>query len=243
MTVSAPWTGGRNRRRSQAVSPRLAVGRWFWVAVLVSLAISFTPWAQVLLYPFKLFTTWVHESSHALMTVLVGGRVQSIVIEPDTSGLTQSLLPAGRVARGLVASAGYLGAAIVGCLLMASTRVEKWAHGILQGIGVCLLLTLVLWIRNPFGAVVVLAWGVALIMLGRRGVANAVRFLLSLLAIQVALNAVYDIRVLFLIRRGHSDAATMAQLFLLPAWVWATAWMVVSVALLSATLWTTGGRR
>jgi hypothetical protein len=45
---------------------------------------------------------------------------------------------------------------------------------------------------------------------------SAPRFLLSLLAIQVALNSVYDIRVLFLIDRGHSDAATMARLFLLP---------------------------
>ena len=80
----------------------------------MSLVVSLTPWAQFLLYPFKLFTTWVHECGHALMTVLVGGRVTSITIEPDTSGLTQSLVPAGRVARGLVASAGYLGAAVVG---------------------------------------------------------------------------------------------------------------------------------
>ena len=168
--------------------------------------VSLTPWAQFLLYPFKLFTTWVHESGHALMTVLVGGRVTSITIEPDTSGLTQSLVPMGRVAGGLVASSGYLGAAVVGCLLMASTRVEKWAHVILLSLGAFMLFTLVLWIRNLFGFGVVLAWGVALVTLVRKGVANALRFLLSLLAIQVALNSVYDIRVLFLIDRGQSDA-------------------------------------
>ena len=87
---------------------------WFWVAVAVSLVASLTPWADILLYPFKLFTTWVHECGHALMTVLTGGRVMSISIEPDTSGLTQSLVPVGRVAGGLVASSGYLGAAMVG---------------------------------------------------------------------------------------------------------------------------------
>ena len=220
---------------------RRRVGRWFWVAVAVSLVISLTPWARVVLYPFKLFTTWVHESSHALMTVLVGGRVSSIAIQPDTSGLTLSLLPAGRTARGLVASAGYLGAAVVGCLLMVSTRVERRAPIILRSIGVCMLVTLVVWIRNLFGAVVVLAWGIALIAFARHGVANAVRFLLSLLAVQVALNAVYDIRVLFLIGRAQSDAATMAQLFLVPAWIWATTWMIVSLALFVATLWATGG--
>ena len=107
--------------------------QWFWVAIAVSLIVSLTPWALPLLYPFKLFTTWVHESSHALMTLLVGGRVTAVTIEPNTSGLTHGLVPASRIARGLVASAGYLGAALVGCLLMAATRVEPEE---LIGIGV-----------------------------------------------------------------------------------------------------------
>ena len=38
--------------------------------------------------------------SHALMTLIVGGRVTSILIQPDTSGLTLSLIPVGRLARG-----------------------------------------------------------------------------------------------------------------------------------------------
>lgn len=223
-------------------SSRRPIGNWFRVAVAVSLVVSLTPWAQFLLYPFRLFTTWVHECGHALMTVLVGGRVTSITIQPDTSGLTRSLVPAGRVARGLVASSGYLGAAVVGCLLMAATRVEKWAHVILLGIGAFMLLTLVLWMRNFFGVGVVLAWSVVLIVLARGGIANARRFLLSLLAVQVALNSVYDIRILFLIDRGRSDADTMARLFLLPSWAWATSWMLMSVAMLGATLWMTRGR-
>ena len=223
-------------------SPRRPIQNLFWVAVAVSLVVSLTPWAPFLLYPFRLFTTWVHECGHAVMTVLVGGRVTSITIQPDTSGLTRSLVPVGRVARGLVASSGYLGAAVVGCLLMAATRVEKWAHVILLSLGAFMLLTLVLWMRNLFGFGVVLAWGVVLVTLARRGTANARRFLLSLLAIQVALNSVYDIRVLFLIDRGQSDAATMARLFRLPSWVWATSWMLMSVAMLGATLWMTRGR-
>jgi Peptidase M50B-like len=223
-------------------SPRRPFGNWLWLAVVVSLLISLTPWAQFLLYPFRLFTTWVHECGHALMTVLVGGRVTSITIQPDTSGLTRSLVPVGRVARGLVASSGYLGAAVVGCLLMAATRVEKWAHVILLSLGACMLVTVVLWMRNLFGFAVVLAWGVALVALSRKGIGHAPRFLLSLLAIQVALNSVYDIRVLFEIDRGPSDAATMARLFLLPSWLWAISWMLLSLAMVGTTVWMTRGR-
>jgi hypothetical protein len=215
--------------------------QWFWVAIAVSLIASLTPWGPTLLYPFKLFTTWVHESSHALMTLLVGGRVTAVTIEPNTSGLTHGLVPASRIARGLVASAGYLGAALVGCLLMAATRVERRARTILYGIGAFMLVTVVVWMRNLFGVVVVLVWGLALVTMARRRMANALRFLLSLLAVQVALNSVYDIRVLFLVD-GPSDAATMARLFLLPAWFWAATWMLMSVAMLGWTLWRTRGR-
>ena len=214
-----------------------------WAAAAVSLLASLTPWGAVALYPFKLFTTWIHECGHALATVLVGGRVEAITIAADTSGLTLGLVPAGRLARGVVASAGYLGAAVVGCVLMAAERVERWAHAILLALGGCLLLTAVFWMRNLFGFVVVLAWGAGLVALGRHGASGAARFVLGLLAVQVALNAVFDIRVLFLVEGGPSDAQTMARLFLLPAWLWAAAWMGLSVAMLGATLWLTRDRR
>jgi hypothetical protein len=224
------------------ISSRRPIANWFWVAAAMSLLVSLTPWAPFLLYPFKLFTTWVHESGHALMTLIVGGRVTAITIQPDTSGLTTSLIPSGRVARGLVASSGYLGAAVVGCLLMASTRVEKWAHTILLTLSAGMLVTIVLWMRNLFGVIVVLAWSIALMTLARKAAASVVQFFLSLLAIQVALDAVYDIRTLFLIGRNQSDAATMARIFVLPAWFWAATWMIMSVGMLAATLWTTRGR-
>ena len=213
-----------------------------WIAAAVSLAVSLTPAAGVALYPFRLFTTWVHEGAHALATVVVGGHVSSIVIRPDASGVTHSLVPDSRVLRGVVASAGYCGAALVGCLLIAATRVERRAHAVLGGVGVCMLLTLVLWVRNPFGAGVVLACAIAFLVLARRGLGRTAQFLVGLLAVQVALNAVYDIRVLYLVD-GPSDAATMAALFVLPAWLWASAWMLLAVGMLGATLWTTRARR
>lgn len=201
------------------MTPRRSTDNWLWVAVVLSLAVSLTPWGPLVLYPFKLFTTWVHECGHAAMTLLVGGSVSSIAIEPNTSGVTRSLIPQGRMAQGLVASAGYLGASVVGCLLMAATRDSKRAHAILWTIGAFMLVTLVIWMRNPFGIAVVLVWGAVLVTLSQgRGTFSL--FVLSLLAVQVALDSVYDIRVLFLVH-GPSDADTMARLFAVPAGIWA----------------------
>ena len=159
---------------------------WLGIAAALSLGLSLTPWGTVPLYPFKLFTTWVHECGHALMTVLLGGSVSSIMIEPDTSGVTRSLVPAGRIARGFVASSGYLGASVVGCLLMAATRLQKWARAIVWAVGALMLFTLVIWMRNPFGIAVVLVWSVALVALSRKGNGRVSLFVLSLLAVQVA---------------------------------------------------------
>jgi len=217
------------------VTPRRSSDNWLWFAAALSLAVSLTPWGPLALYPFKLFTTWVHECGHAVMTVVLGGSVSSMAIEPDTSGVTRSLIPAGRIAQGLVASAGYLGASVVGCLLMTAGRSKKGARAIVWTIGALMLVTLIVWMRNPFGIAVVLAWSIALVVLSRRGSGGVSLFFLSLLAVQVALDSVYDIRVLFLVH-GHSDADTMARLFVLPAWFWATAWMLMSIGMLSWTL-------
>jgi hypothetical protein len=218
------------------------MNKGLWLAAAVCLGISLTPWGPLLLYPFTLFSTWVHECGHAVMVVLTGGRVTAITIAPDTSGLTQSLMPPGRVARGLVASSGYLGASLVGCLLMAAARVQKRARPILRTIGAFMLFTVVLWMRNVFGTLVVLAWGVALVALARKSSGPTSRFVLSVLAIQVALNAVFSIRTLFVVK-GPSDADTMARLFAAPAWLWAAAWMLASVAMLTWTLRATRGHR
>ena len=214
-----------------------------WLAAALCLGASLTPWGPLILYPVALFTTWVHECSHALVAVALGGHVSSVTIQPDTSGLTRSLMPAASIAQGLVASAGYLGASVVGCFLMTATRVDRRARPILWTLGVLMLLTLVFWIRNVFGALVVIAWGLALLGLGRRGgTGRLAGFVLSVLAIQVALNAIFDIRVLFFVR-GPSDAATMARLFHTPAWIWAGVWMLISLGLFASTLRATGRSR
>jgi hypothetical protein len=207
-----------------------------WVAVALCVVVSLTPWGPIALYPFTLFTTWVHETGHAIATVLLGGSVGSITIRSDTSGLTRSLMPPSRLAQAIVASAGYLTASIVGCLLLTASRVDRRAKAILGGIGVFMLVTLVLWIRNLFGAVVVIAWAVTLILLGgKRATRGVAGFAISVLAVQTLLNAVFDIRVLFLVH-GASDASTMARLTGAPPWIWAAAWMAFSVALLVSTL-------
>jgi len=213
--------------------------RWsiLFIILVVSLVLSMMPFGYILLYPFKLFTTWAHECGHGLMAVLIGGEVKSIVIDPSTAGLTQSLIPSSAFARALVASAGYMGAASFGCLLLVATRLRRLENFLLGLIGLLMIASLIFWIRNLFGVFAVVAMAAGFIYIAKRFKGGASRFFLSLLAVQVGLNALFDIRVLFLLGAGeHSDAATMASLTFLPAWLWAGLWMVMSIGALFITI-------
>jgi len=58
---------------------------------------------------------------------------------------------------------------------------------------------------------------------------------LQFLGAQTCINAVLDIRVLYSVSE-RSDAVTMATLFWLPSWFWATSWMVLALAALALAL-------
>jgi hypothetical protein len=90
----------------------------FLIAVALTLLLYFLPVGRSLTYPFLLFATFVHESSHAVATVLTLGHVDSLTVALDGSGLTMSR---GGVSI-LVSSAGYVGTALFGGLLLVLSR-------------------------------------------------------------------------------------------------------------------------
>jgi hypothetical protein len=75
------------------------------IATALTIALWFVPYAEYLVYPVRLFVTFVHESSHALVAVLTGGSVQSLTISADGSGVVYSM-GSGLIGQLLTSSAG-----------------------------------------------------------------------------------------------------------------------------------------
>jgi hypothetical protein len=192
-----------------------------WLAAALCLGVSLTPWGPLLLYPFTLFTTWIHECGHAVMAVLVGGSVTSITIQPDTSGLTRSLMPAGRIARGLVASVRLSRRerrrlpAHGGDACRAAGPPDSVGHRRVHAPHRRDL------DPQPVRRARRARVGIRPAAAGPQGERGAPRFILSVLAIQVALNAVYDIRVLFLVHGRSGLPRRWRTCFVAPAWLWA----------------------
>lgn len=98
-------------------------------ATALTFALSFIPFASVLTYPIRLFSTFIHETGHILAALLTFGSVKSMTVHLDTSGLTYT---AGGL-RFAISSAGYVGTALFGALMLLgahSERTARWALGL-----------------------------------------------------------------------------------------------------------------
>src|SRR5262245_55911325 len=68
-------------------------------ALLASLLLWNLPFGGVLLYPFKLLATWLHELSHGLAMILTGVGFDHVTIYRDTSGIASGSSEAGGIGR------------------------------------------------------------------------------------------------------------------------------------------------
>jgi hypothetical protein len=196
------------------------------------------PGFDVVLYPLRLLTTMIHEGGHALATLLSGGQVVSVTIEPDGSGLTRSL--GGW--RPFILSAGYLGTTGVGCLLLLASRWPRRATLFLLLMGAATLALTVFLGRNWLAWGMGLFWGALLVGWAMRGPKATHGVLLAFLGIQGSLNAVSDLKTLFSLSvtsQVTTDAAMMSKEILwglLPSAFWAVAWALIAIVVTGLTL-------
>lgn len=135
--------------------------------------------------PLDLFTTWIHEVSHAVVGVLVGRSIDRVDLSIDGSGstrLTSSGVPSdfGQVA---VGSAGYVGTVLVGALLLVLGRWTRASRVALGALGASLVLSALLWMPSAFSFGLSVGFGVLFLALAVLLPARWVRFTTSALGV------------------------------------------------------------
>jgi preprotein translocase subunit SecG len=227
-------------------------------ALLASLLLWNLPFGGVLLYPFKLLATWLHEASHGLAMIVTGVGFDHVTIYRDTSGLAYGSSEAGGVGSAVIAAAGYMGTPLWGAVLLVITpnaRMARWSLLILAAL---LIGTSVTVIGTPDGDLFG-PWAVGAI--GATCVAAAVavpaRWRLAIahfIAAQSCVNAILDIRVLLRPSQvvggkiaGASDAhnmaaATFGTTATWAVWLWAIVWLLWSLGVLYVALRLSGSR-
>jgi hypothetical protein len=215
-----------------ASGAKLDMGRM--ALLLLFLGAGWFFWDSPVLRPLKLLVVMMHESGHALATLLVGGEVKHITVNADESGACLSALPPGVFRKIIVFSAGYLGSAVMGAVLLLATfrfRLRRWVLGAacvwLAGMGV-------LYARDPFTLAFCLGTAVVMAVAAKFLPDGAVDVLNLFLAAFTALYALFDFRddLWNSAVRGGSDAALLAQQTWVPAIIWAALWTLLGIALL-----------
>ncbi len=227
------------------------------IATVITIALWFIPFADYLVYPIRLFVTFIHEGSHALASLLTGSSVQSLTVSTDGSGMVYSL-PSNWFSALLISSAGYLGTTAFGVLLLVLVRRAYSARIVLVGSAIFVgVMTLFfgflapLWnifsVQVGFGSVAFTVISGLLLTAGLLAIAKfaspkLARFTMSFLAVQCILNAFSDLKTLFLINAPlvgsdmQTDATNMAAATGLPAIVWVFIWIGISMLMISIGL-------
>lgn len=198
---------------------------------LAMLALWQLPMLGWLVYPFRLFGTFVHELSHGMAALATGGDFVRFSVHADLSGLAWS---AGGV-RWVVASAGYVGSAVFGGLLLLLAARGVSGRALLLVLGASLLLLSLLYVRNLFGIVSGIGLSVALVLAALRLRPNWADALLWVLALQALLDSFNSLFVVWNLSGDsgvHTDAHTLEELSGLPAGLWVALWMALSLAVL-----------
>jgi hypothetical protein len=222
------------------------------VALLLSLLLWNLPFGGVLLYPFKLLATWLHELSHGIAMTATGAGFDYVLIYRDTSGLAYAREKVGPLGTAFIAAAGYMGTPLWGALLLLVTQTAHAARIallILAATAITSAFTVIaMQPGDSFGPWAVGAMGAGFAVCGLVLPARWRLAVVHFIAAQSCVNALLDIRVLLRPLQvvdgstaGASDATNMAMAtFNTPdQWavvVWSAIWLAWSLAVLFLAL-------
>lgn len=213
------------------------------IALVISLVLWNLPFGALVLFPFKLLATWMHELSHGLVMMASGAGFDRMEVYRDTSGLAFAKHSVGSPARAAIAAAGYMGTPLFGALMLVWGQKRRGARVVVAVLGVLMAASAVLFIANSFGRIAIGAAAAACVGAAVLASERAPGMAVNFIAMQACINALLDIRVLFrsnLVVNGEvvgaSDAHSMAHATFGTPSMWAAIWLAWSFALLYAAL-------
>ena len=180
-----------------------------------------------ILYPIRLFVTFLHEFGHAAGALITGGAVEYIEIETNSAGVTSTF----NGNRSVIIMGGYIGSAIFGNLLFyIGARRDKWVKPTLVFVIAAMLITGFIWYNSLFTTAILCGFSALLFIVGFK--TNYGREILMLLGLASIIYIVQDFNV------GPSSdlAAFEREMKFIPAKVWMYIWLGIALSILALNL-------
>lgn len=205
-------------------------GHW---QLIVLVGLVFALWTTPALSPLKILIVFLHEFSHAGMTVLTGGDVISLSISPNQGGMVVSR----GGSRFLILTAGYLGSLLMGLALLFGALQTHADRAIMATFGALMLAVTLLYIREPFAIAFCIGTGLAMLLTARFLPHDVNDLILRVIGLTSMIYVPYDI-FSDTIQRSElrSDARMLAEEFGGATVLWGGIWLVISVAVILISL-------
>lgn len=205
-------------------------GHW---QMLLICAVIFALWPTPVIIPLKILIVLLHELSHAAMTLLTGGSVESLSIDPQQGG--QVVSRGGN--RFLTLSAGYVGSLTIGVLLFLVAVRTKWDRLMMGLLGGIILLAATLYVRDEFALLFCVATGGAMVAASRFLSREINDLCLRVTGLTSMIYVPFDIFSDTIARSYlRSDARMLAEEIGGPTVFWGGLWFAVSLGVIAACL-------
>ena len=205
-------------------------------ACVASLALWVVAPLRILLLPLIYYNTHIHELSHALVSVATGGSVDHIKVFANGGGVTLSM--GGSLM--LTSSAGYVGSALVGGILVFGSRTAESARKMLWIAASFLALGMLFFVRgDTVGVLSGFFWIAALALCARFLKGDNAVFAAQFLGVQQCLTSAQAFLALVAVTAndlGHSDAANMEAATGIPAILWSLLWLAIGLGVIGLGL-------
>lgn len=218
-------------------TPPVSVALAFTILMLgAAAAATPTVWKET-----RVFATWVHETSHALMAIATGRKLQAVKLNADTSGVTQHAGKETGFGRFLTAAAGYPGPALLGAAICWGIGTQRGMYAL---VGILFVAVLLLPVQRSFigFAVTLMIGGVIVGVVYLKGDPAIVSYALLFIAGYLLMASPRTIVELHRSRtralrarmpwddtsQNHSDADTLSRLTNMPPIFWEAFFMCVS---------------
>jgi peptidase M50B-like protein len=178
--------------------------------------------------PFNWLESYFHEISHGIAALISGGSIIQIQLFTNGAGLCTT--QGG--SRFLVSFAGYAGAIIWGVMIYTIAMSHQRVAQIFTGFILLLIATsIALWVRDLLTLFICLVLFALFVYALKTNSFKKIQFSLQLAGMMVLLNSLYSPFYL-LDGRSVGDGASLANLTLLPEFVWVLIWSAMGIATL-----------
>ena len=205
-------------------------GHWQLIALI---GFVFALWTTPVIIPLKILIVFLHELSHAGMTVLTGGDVVSLSVSANQGG--EVLSRGGN--RFLILTAGYLGSLMIGLALLIGAMRTNADRGIMGLFGGLMILVAVLYVRDQFAIAFCIGTGIAMLLAAKILPRDINDLILRVIGLTSMIYVPYDIFSDTIARSSlRSDARMLAEEFGGATILWGGSWLVISLVVIGFAL-------